>query len=103
ALTIIPELCRQGIKIKAYDPEAMPEAARHFKDRMNMISLCSSMDESLSDSDCLLILTEWECFRNADLSHAAGLLRHRILFDFRNLHDKKSAAGAGLDYYGIGR
>ncbi|MBN2558627.1 MAG: UDP-glucose/GDP-mannose dehydrogenase family protein, partial [Clostridia bacterium] len=35
ALTIIPELCRQGIKIKAYDPEAMPEAARHFKDRMN--------------------------------------------------------------------
>jgi UDPglucose 6-dehydrogenase len=57
----------------------------------------------LEGSDGLVIVTEWQEFRNPDFEVIYRLLRQPVIFDGRNLYELKAVAGLGFTYYGIGR
>ncbi|MCC6312547.1 MAG: UDP-glucose/GDP-mannose dehydrogenase family protein [Thermomicrobiales bacterium] len=91
-----------GATVRAFDPQAMGEAARVFGPRPDL-ALCQSRDEALVGADALLVLTEWREFRSPDFDAIKGALRHPVVFDGRNLYDPRRLARAGFAHYGIGR
>jgi UDPglucose 6-dehydrogenase len=100
ALVIIDELLALGVKIRAFDPEAM-EHVRHLYG--NRITLCDKMYSTLEGADCLAIMTEWAEFRNPDFERMSNMLREKVIFDGRNLYDLDNIKQQGFTYVSIGR
>ena len=97
-LDIIPRLQEKGIKISAFDPVAMDEAKKIFKD----IEFAKNMDSCLKDSDALVILTEWNEFRSLSPSQLNGM-KGNLLIDMRNALNPNSFKGSKFDLIQIGR
>jgi UDPglucose 6-dehydrogenase len=103
ALTILEALVAKGARIKAYDPEAMKEAAWRLQAIDERVTYCAGEYDAMKDADALVILTEWNQFRNLDLAKAKRLLKEPILFDLRNIYDRAQAEALGFIYIGVGR
>jgi UDPglucose 6-dehydrogenase len=103
ALTICKGLVERGAKIKAYDPAAAKEAAWRFESIKNSFFLTENEYDVLSGSSALVLLTEWNQFRNMDLCRIKEGLTLPYFFDFRNIYKREEAESAGLRYFGIGR
>ena len=99
ALVIIEKLVKAGCNVVAYDPVAMHEAERKLG---NSIKYASEPYEALKDADALLIATEWPEFRFPDLIKVKSLLKQPLVFDGRNIYDRKEMIDNGFMYYCIG-
>jgi UDPglucose 6-dehydrogenase len=99
---LLESLWRVGINVQAHDPVAMPEARRIYGERAGL-SLCETAASALENADALIVITEWDEFRQADLNLIKTKLRHPVVFDGRNLFEPKLMESLGLDYYCIGR
>ncbi|MBW1647588.1 MAG: UDP-glucose/GDP-mannose dehydrogenase family protein [Deltaproteobacteria bacterium] len=99
ALAIIARLEAAGAGVHAYDPVAMERArallpkARFFTDPY----------EAIRDCDALVVVTEWDEFRNVDMRAVKILLRRPLIVDGRNIYDPAELRALGMDYIGIGR
>ncbi len=99
---LINELIKAGALITAYDPVAMDEAKRIFKDEKSL-SFVDTQEEALKDADALIIVTEWTEFRSPDFALIKSSLKAPIIFDGRNLYDPKAVRALGFNYYPVGR
>lgn len=100
SLEIIKKLLGEGAKIKAYDPAAIENAKFHLKDS---IEYCDEQYETLENSDALLVLTEWNEFREPDFDKITSMLNNKVIFDGRNVYEPKTMLDLGFSYYSIGR
>lgn len=100
--TFIKAALAAGMRIQAYDPVAMPEAMRLYKDQVNF-SCVESPEESLINADVLVIVTEWNIFFNPDFQLIKERLNTPAIFDGRNLYDPDCLKQFGIKYYAIGR
>ena len=107
---LIAELIRLGARVKAHDPVAMEHAGvalasdlAGIPGALQAISFCDSAGEALEGADALVIVTEWKAFRTPDFATLGAALRHRAIFDGRNMFDPEVVAEAGLEYFPIGR
>jgi UDPglucose 6-dehydrogenase len=100
AVIIINGLLEAGAKIQAYDPQAMEEAHRIFGDK---ITLTKDEYETVKDVDALLVITEWNEFREPNLDLLRNSMKHPIIFDGRNIYEPMKMASAGFSYYSLGR
>ncbi len=91
-----------GAKVRAYDPEAMVEVARIYRDE-KALELCDSAYSAVTGSDALAIVTEWQEFRSPDFPRLESTLSDKAIFDGRNLYEPESVERHGLTYYAIGR
>jgi UDPglucose 6-dehydrogenase len=101
SIQIAERLLQAGARIKAYDPVAMPACAQQWPSLK--IRYCDTPEEAATDSDALVVVTEWEQFRKLNLAEIAGLMTTRILVDGRNIFSPDQATAAGFDYTGVGR
>lgn len=100
ALTIIEALQKEGVTIRAFDPEAMDE----MKKRTGKgVRYCESNYEALKGANALLVTTEWNEFRRPDFDRVKALLKEPVIFDGRNIYDPAIMTSRGFIYYGIGR
>ena len=99
SIQIIAELQNAGAKIKAYDPVAMENAKQVFND----IEFFESPYEAIKDCDALIVVTEWDEFRNLDLRAVKVLLKKPVIIDGRNIYDPKEMQKLGFTYLSIGR
>ncbi len=99
SIDIINTLKNHGAKIKAYDPKAMEKAKKILKD----IKYCKNPYEVAKNSDCLLILTEWDEFKNLDLKKIKKLMVHPVIIDGRNIYNPEELTKLGFIYKSIGR
>ncbi len=99
SLDIIPALQANGAKIRAFDPEGMDEARKHFKN----VEYANDAYAAVEGSDALVILTEWNEFRALDLKRVHAAMKTPLLFDFRNIYNPREMAGSGFDYRCLGR
>jgi UDPglucose 6-dehydrogenase len=100
SIYIIKELVKLGAKVSAYDPAAM-ENAKFYLDEI--LDYCDDQYEALKDAEALLILTEWNEFRNPDFEKIKNELKAPIIFDGRNIFDVEKMEELGFVYYSIGR
>jgi UDPglucose 6-dehydrogenase len=98
SLVIIPSLQKKGAKIKAYDPEGIKEARKHFE-----ITFCADSYEAIEGADGVVILTEWNEFRALDLVRVKARLKQPLMVDLRNIYRPGPMADAGFTYVSIGR
>ena len=99
---LIHELIKAGATITAYDPVAMDEAKRIFKDEQHL-SFVDTQDDALKNADALVIVTEWTEFRSPDFALIKSSLKAPFIFDGRNLYDPKTIRALGFNYFPIGR
>ena len=99
---VIEQILARGGELSAYDPAAMDEARRLYRDDPRLRCVDSPLD-ALDDADALIIVTEWKEFRSPDFGDMKRRLRQPLVFDGRNLYDPGLAAEAGLEYFSIGR
>ena len=95
----VNKLQSEGAKLKIYDPCAMEKARRFLKD----VRFCKDPYEVCRGSDCLLIVSEWDEFKELDFNRIKRLLKRPLIFDGRNIYDPQKLAKLGFRYVGIGR
>jgi len=99
---LIGELIKAGATVTAYDPVAMDEAKRIFKDEKHL-TFVDTQDDALKNADALVIVTEWTEFRSPDFALIKSSLKAPFIFDGRNLYDPKAVRSLGFNYFPIGR
>jgi len=100
ALDLIEQLSRLGAKVKAFDPIVSQTGLRHGLSNV----LVETDPERLADGcDALVLVTEWQQFRNLDYGKMADLMSAPVLIDGRNFLDQAALETAGFRYLGIGR
>jgi UDPglucose 6-dehydrogenase len=99
ALVVIEDLLARGAKIHATDPEAIETTRRILGDR---IKYFDKNYDALTGADALLLVTEWNEYRRPNFSHIKEKLRTPVIFDGRNVYDRKSLESQGFEYHGIG-
>ena len=99
ALVIVPALQGEGAKIQAFDPEGRREA----EPLLPGVVWAGDTYEALEGADALVLLTEWNVFRNLDFDRARGTMRTPTIVDLRNVYDAERTIQAGFAYTGIGR
>ncbi len=100
SVVIIRRLLDLGAKVVAYDPVAMKNARFYFEDR---VSYAEDEYSALDGSEGLLILTEWNEFRNPDFTAMKAKLKQPLVFDGRNIFEPEKMKETGFTYYSIGR
>jgi len=99
---IMEALWESGATVRAYDPEAMEEAARIYPDHEGL-ELCDTAYAAVAGADALVIITEWQEFRSPDFDVLKEALADGVIFDGRNLYEPETIENLGLQYYAIGR
>jgi UDPglucose 6-dehydrogenase len=100
AVPIINGLVDRGAKVRAYDPEARAVAQGIFGRR---IYYSTDAYDALRGADALLVVTEWNEFREPDFMKMKQLLKHPVIFDGRNIFDPAHIRRLGFTYSSIGR
>jgi len=100
ALTIIKELLARGAKVRAHDPIAMDNVKQILE---NGVTYHEKAYEAIKGADALLIITEWNEFRNPNFDKMKDALNQPVIFDGRNIYDSAEMKELGFIYYGIGR
>ena len=102
SLAVISSLIDNGAKIRAYDPQAIDEFKREINDEyLNSIEFFNNRYEAVKDCDGLILITEWKEFRNPDFETLKKDMKQNVIFDGRNIYDKK-IIGQGFELYQIG-
>ena len=100
SLYMVEKLLAAGAQIVAFDPEAM----KNVKSKIGeVIDYKNRQMDALDGADCLLICTEWAAFRTPDFTDMANRMNGKVIFDGRNLYDKRKMARLGWTYRSIGR
>lgn len=97
---LIKMLKDEGADVSAYDPEAMDTTKTVIG---NIVRYANDSYDTLKDADALLIVTEWNEFRNPDFDQVKSLLKNPVIFDGRNLYDPEKMKELKITYYSIGR
>lgn len=100
SIPVIRDLLAAGAKIVAHDPEAIETAKNIFG---KQIKYSFDNYEALKNADALLVLTEWNDYREPDFGKIKKSLRQPLIFDGRNLYDPARVKKLGFQYFSIGR
>lgn len=104
AIDLIRALNDSGAKVQAHDPEANSEAERIMHDRIGKgLTLFKKRYDALKNADALIIMTEWNEFREPDFYLIKESLNNAAIFDGRNLYNPQRMKEFGIDYFSIGR
>ena len=99
ALLIAQELMDQGVMVRAYDPVALEEGTKILPG----IIPCSNVYETARDADALVLMTEWNEFRNLDFVKLKALMRRPILVDLRNVYESPRVTQFDFCHVSVGR
>lgn len=99
AMEIMAALLEKGCRIKAFDPVAMPNAKKELKG----VNYVKNAYAAASGVECLVVMTEWNEFKELDLKKIKSLMKKHIIVDGRNIYDPAKMKKLGFEYTGIGR
>jgi len=100
SIFIIDQLLKKGFKIKVYDPEAVKNVKKIFVEK---IQYCQDPYEATYGVSALVILTEWNEFKQIDLQKIRKLMKKKIIIDGRNIYHPKTMKKLGFKYISVGR
>ena len=78
----------------------MDEIESIFNDK---IIYCKSLNESIEQSSGIILITEWDEFRNVDFKNIGNKMKEKVMFDGRNIYEPKLLKKEKFEYYGVGR
>lgn len=99
SLYLIGRFLERGFKVKAYDPAAIENTRKIYPE----IEYASDAYETAKETDALVIVTEWNQFRNLDLERIKRSMKDFYFFDLRNVYEPNKVRALGFKYYSVGR
>ncbi len=102
ALSLIDGLLAKGASVRCYDPKAVEVARRMTGDRPGL-TYCQRSYDALEGADALVLVTEWNEFREPDFRRIKAMMRRAVVFDGRNVYNPQHMRELGFEYEGIGR
>ncbi len=99
AIDLAHMLANEGANLRAYDPVAMENAHR----QLGGVNFCNDAYEVAAGADALILVTEWNEFRQLDMPRLYAAMRRKIFLDGRNVYDPLEMRAHGFEYRGIGR
>jgi len=99
ALDLMRRLLERGARVRAFDPAAMPHAARVLPD----VEYCEDVYEAATGADGIVLVTEWNQFRNLDFTPLKAAMRQPVFVDLRNVYEPRRIRELGFRYAGVGR
>ena len=99
SIDISNSLAAAGARVRGYDPVARESAAALMPD----VEICNDVYEMATGCDALVVVTEWNEFKQLDLEKLKDLLRSPVIYDGRNIYDPVVMKGMGFTYRAIGR
>lgn len=106
AIAITQALLRSGARLRAYDPAAMEEAKKVFSASGGSekgIIFCNDAYDAAKGCDGLILMTEWNQFRNLDLERIKEALKQPVFIDLRNVYEPAKMSELGFKYTAVGR
>ncbi|HNY15857.1 MAG TPA: UDP-glucose/GDP-mannose dehydrogenase family protein [Treponemataceae bacterium] len=103
SLTIIEGLCADGAKIRACDPAAVKEATWRLESCKDSVSYVSDEYDAMRGADAVVLMTEWNQYRNLDLDRVKNLLKAPLFFDLRNVYKREDVEAKGFRYFAVGK
>lgn len=100
SLFLIQKLLENDFKLSVYDPAAMENVKKLFA---RALTYKNDPYQTAKDADALIILTEWNEFKQIELQKVKKLMKRPIIFDGRNIYEPKTMANLGFTYYSVGR
>jgi UDPglucose 6-dehydrogenase len=101
SLTIIRGLKKRGVKVRAFDPVAMPKAAP--LPEMRNVELCADAYECAKGAHALVVVTEWNEFRGMELGRLKRTMKRPVMCDLRNIYEPGEVEAMGWKHVGVGR
>lgn len=102
SIDIISALVKAGARIRAYCPQGMEEAKWQLKEFEDSISYCENEYEAVKGADALVLITEWNQFRDVYMDKVKVLMRNNYFFDLRNVFSKEPEIKNMFKYFGVG-
>ena len=99
SLSILPDLINMGLSISVYDPAGMEEATKLIKN----VKWVENPYEVANEASCIIILTDWQEFKELDLDKIKNAMKRPLIYDFRNIYNPDNMKKLGFEYYSIGR
>ena len=99
SIDIIELLKRDGANIKAFDPQAAKNAKGIIKD----IEFTENIYDAAKDAEALVVLTEWNDFKEIDFKKLKKLMKNPVIIDSRNIYNPEQLRDLGFTYLGVGR
>jgi UDPglucose 6-dehydrogenase len=99
SVTIADLLTKAGARVRAYDPVAMPVARLILPN----VEMCTDPYELAEGCDAIMVVTDWNEFKQLDLARIKSVMRRAIMVDGRNIYDPKLMRQLGFRYRGLGR
>jgi UDPglucose 6-dehydrogenase len=103
SIKIIKKLLDEGSFLRLYDPRAMENMREIFPEEPPQISYVKSPYEAVKEANALLIITEWDEFKELDLKKIKEVMDNPVIIDGRNVYDPSEVRELGFEYYSIGR
>jgi len=103
SIKVIKRLLEEGASLSLYDPKAMENVKKVFPEKPSQISYAKSPYEAAEKANVLLIITEWDKFRELDLNKIKEVMANSIIVDGRNIFKPAKVRELGFEYYSIGR
>lgn len=100
SLELIEELRDAGAKVRLYDPAALSNARKHFKE--SSVTYCEDEYHASEGADAIALITEWTQFKSTDLDHILSKMKGNALFDGRNQFVTNDLSEKGFNYFAIG-
>lgn len=99
ACEVVRRLSNTDAQIYSYDPQANQNARKVLGD----VEIADDLYEVVEGTDLLVLLTEWDDFKQADFKKVKSLMNTPIIFDTRNILDAEALNELGILVHGIGR
>ena len=100
SLSIIPPMIDKGASVIAHDPAGIEEAKSLLPDEMEY---SHSIEDTVKDADVLVLMTEWDVYKNMNLERISNSMRGKIFVDLRNIFNPEEMKNKGFEYYSVGR
>lgn len=100
SLAILPKLIENGCKVNAHDPQGVDEAKQLLPSEVEYFD---DIYAAINNVDAIILMTEWNMYRNLDLDLIKEKLNQPTFVDLRNVYEPDSMKSIGFDYYCIGR
>jgi len=103
AITIIEGLVSRGATVVACDPASVKEASWRLESVKDSVSYVDDEYDAMAGADALVLMTEWNQYRNLDLDRVKSLLVRPVFFDLRNVYKRSDLEAKGFSYFAVGK
>jgi len=103
SIAILRGLAARGARLRAWDPEAMKEAAWRLEDIKGSLDFAQDEYDAIRGADALVLATEWNQLRTLDVDKVKSLMNAYNFFDLRNVYKRADMEHAGFRYFAVGQ